>query len=162
MIPVTNKDILKDLEQWIEYVATTTTSNDWPICPYAKKAKMDQQVRAFFYDFRSLDTIVDNFKSDTEKFKVWIFICKTDFDVAAEAKSLNDWYRDVIWLYDFADTSGVIGGVETGNKKYNLLLLQDKEELLKLSKVIKERGYYSNWSDEYYQQIVAWRTDDKD
>jgi hypothetical protein len=161
MQKVTDQTIVDSILEWVKYVAFTKTSNNWPICPYAQKALTGKRIQIFKYHFLSNDATVDAFKNDPEDFKVWVFICPKDLDLEAEANILNKWYHDVVWLWDYADQSGEIDGTITGNQKYNILLLQDREELCKLSDVVKERGYYSNWSDAYYNQIVAWRTNDK-
>jgi hypothetical protein len=106
-----------------------------------------------------LDKIVEDFLQDKEPFKVWVFICNSKLDIAAEAKALNTWYHQTVWLWDKAQESGVIDGTPTGNGKYDIMLLQDREELQRMSDGLREKEYYSNWTTDYYQQIVAWRTD---
>jgi hypothetical protein len=160
MRPIEDPAVISDIANWIKYVSETKTSNNWAVCPYAHKAKMDQQVKIFRYNFIQLDQIVNEFTADGQTFKVWVFICDPKFDVEAEAKTLNNWFHDVVWLWDIADQSGDIDGTLTGNGKHNLLLLQDRNELVRMSETIRERGYYSNWSESYYDQIVSWRKND--
>jgi hypothetical protein len=159
MRTVDNPEIIEHISSWIKHVSSTKTSNGWPICPYAQNAIMGKRVKMFYYNIMSLDKIVDDFMQDEENFKVWIFVCDPRMDIKTESKVLNDWYHGVLWLWDEAQESGEIDGTKTGNEKYNLLLLQDREELQRMSASLKDKDYYSNWSKEYYDQIVAWRQD---
>jgi hypothetical protein len=159
MKPVEDPAIVEDITNWVKHVSSTKTSNGWPICPYAQNALVNKRLRIFHYNFIMLDKIVDDFLQDQEPFKVWVFICDPTLDIQAEAKTLNAWYHRTVWLWDKAQDSGEIDGTPTGNGKYDVMLLQDRDELQRMSDNLREKEYYSNWSPEYYQQIVAWRTD---
>lgn len=157
MKPVEDSAIIEDINSWVKHVSSTKTSNGWPICPYAQNALINKRLRLFHYNFIMLDKIVDDFLQDKEPFKVWVFICDSKLDTEAETKTLNNWYHQTVWLWDKANESGEIDGTPTGNGKYNLMLLQDRQELQRMSNSLKEKEYYSNWSSNYYEQIVAWR-----
>ena len=158
MKPVEDSAIIEDINSWVKHVSSTKTSNGWPICPYAQNALINKRLRIFHYNFIMLDKIVEYFLQDKEPFKVWVFVCDSKLDIAAEAKALNTWYHQTVWLWDRAQESGEIDGIPTGNGKYDIMLLQDREELQRMSDGLREKKYYSNWTTDYYQQIVAWRT----
>jgi hypothetical protein len=155
MKPVTDTEILQHIQNWAEYVASTKTSNGWPICPYARRALIKNRLKIFEYDPASVDEVVALFRADTNTFKVWVLIGSDD--VEKQAVKLNQLYDDIWWLYDFAAASLEIDGVQTGNKKYDIILMQDKVELVDKSNVLKSSGYYSNWSEENIQLIVDTR-----
>lgn len=160
MQKVDNKDILDHISNWIQYVIETKTSNNWPICPYARKALVRQRLQVYYYDSTKTEAITESFRNDPEDFKVWVLIVNTG-NFIQETSILNQKYNDIVWLYDTADMSGNIDGVNTGNKKYNLILMQNRKELNDMSGNLKQLGYYSNWATEYYDQIVSWRNNDQ-
>ena len=135
--------------------ATTETSNGFVICPHATKALKNQRLKILEYDPAGLDQLIDDFRADTNTFKVWIMLAANP---EIECQRLNVKYPEIVWLYDIADDTGMIDGIATGNQKYDIILMQDKAELNKMSDMLNESGYYTNWTKRYYEQIVGWRT----
>lgn len=156
MIEVLDKDILAHIHNWISYVSSTKTSNGFLICPYASRVLSNKKLKVYYFDVNNIDKIVTNFFEDSNSFKVWIFLC-SDLDLEQQCLYLNNKYKSLAWLYDKAIETGYIDGTPTGNKKYDLILLQDKKELNYLSSVLEKKGYYTNWSNRYYDQIVSSR-----
>jgi hypothetical protein len=160
MKPVEDLETIAHILSWVEYVASTKTSNGWPICPYARHALIKNRLKILNYDKNQCQSTVELFNNDIESFKVWVLICN-DEDPKAECQQLNQLYPDIIWLYDLADRSLTIDQTKTGNQKYNLILMQDKNELISQSDIVKQQGYYSNWSTNNLNEIVNWRNDDQ-
>jgi hypothetical protein len=156
MIEVLDKDILTHIHNWISYVSSTKTSNNFFICPYASNVLKNRRLQVYYFDINNIDHIVKSFNLEEDAFKVWVFIYYGS-DIKADCLYLNNNYSSITWLYDEATNSGEIDGVKTGNQKYNIILMQDKLELNKLSSILEKNGYYTNWSKEYYNQIVESR-----
>lgn len=156
MLECKDVSIIEHVYSWATYVATTKTSNNFLICPNASKVFKHRRLQVYWYDNKTVDQVVAAFRRYNDSFKVWALICRTE-DPVKECEWLNSHYDDLIWLYDVADESGYIDGTPTGNGKYNMILLQDKKELNHWSERLAKVGYYSNWSQAYYDQIVAWR-----
>jgi hypothetical protein len=154
---ISDESIVDHIKTWIDYVATTETSNGFVICPHATKALKNQRLKILKYDPTGLDKLVDDFRADANTFKVWIMLADNP---EIECQQLNVKYPDIVWLYDIADDTGMIDGVATGNQKYDIILMQDKAELNKMSDMLNKSGYYTNWTKRYYDQVVAWRTND--
>ena len=152
---ISDGPMVDHIKTWINYVATTETSNGFVICPHATKALKNHRLKILEYDPAGLDQLVDDFRADPGIFKVWIMIAENP---EIECQRLNVDYPDIVWLYDIADDTGMIDGVATGNQKYDIILMQDKAELNKMSDMLNESGYYTNWTKRYYEQIVGWRT----
>ena len=152
---ISNGPIVDHIKTWINYVATTETSNGFVICPHATKALKNQRLKILEYDPAGLDQLIDDFRSDPSIFKVWIMLAENP---EIECQRLNVEYPDIVWLYDTANDTGMIDGIATGNQKYDIILMQDKAELNKMSDMLNESGYYTNWTKRYYEQIVGWRT----
>lgn len=156
MLEVLDKRIITHIYYWINFVSSYKTSNGFFICPYANKVLTNRRLKIYYFNIDCLDTIVKDFESDPDPFKVWIFIYSGD-DIKSDCLYLNDKYSSIVWLYDEANSSGEIDGIKTGNQMYNIILMQDRQELAKLSSILEKNGYYTNWSKEYYKQIVESR-----
>jgi hypothetical protein len=156
MIEVLNKDVLTHIHDWISYVSSTKTSNGFLICPYANKVLLNKKLKVYYFDINNIDKVVSDFLEDSNSLKVWIFLCN-DLDIEQQCLYLNNKYNSLVWLYDKSNDTGYIDSTPTGNKKYDLILLQDKKELNYLSSILEKKGYYTNWSKHYYDQIVSSR-----
>lgn len=156
MDTIADIEIINHVNEWVKYVSTTKTSNDWLICPHAAKVLNGDRLKIISYVEEKIPEIVENFLSDRKNFKVWVLHCP-NADLKQICNDLNEKYKDIVFLYDFADASGYIDNTPTGNRKYDVILMQEKEELNKLSTVLQKMGYYSNWSDDYYNEIVKSR-----
>lgn len=156
MNEITDENIVNHIHGWISYVSSNKTSNGFYICPYASKVLKNRRLQIYYFNINNIDSLVKKFESDTDSYKVWIFLY-TGNSLKEDCLYLNNTYKSLVWLYDEADNSGEIDHTKTGNQKYNLILMQDKEELAKLSSILEKNGYYTNWSKEYYKQIVESR-----
>jgi hypothetical protein len=159
MIEVQDKNIINHIHNWITYVSSTKTSNGFSICPYASKVLKNRRLKIYYFNINNVDSIVKDFENDNDSFKVWVFIY-SGIDIKKDCLYLNNTYKSIAWLYDEIDNSGIIDAVKTGNQKYNIILMQDKQELNTLSSILEKNGYYTNWSRDYYKQIVESRLDE--
>ena len=142
----------KDIEQWIERIATTQKSGH-PICPFAKKAKYwiysyedraSLQLKASFYD---------------HSFDLYVCLPTDQYMTVEQAKYLesncNRYSKDTITLLDHPDDPGYIDNICTSNGKYVIFLIQSKKGLLDARSLLRKSSYYDNWSDDYYEKIVG-------
>lgn len=142
----------KDIEQWVERIATTQKSGH-PICPFAKKAKYwiysyedraSLQLKASFYD---------------HSFDLYLCLPTDQYMTVEQAKYLesncNRYSKDTITLLDHPDDPGYIDNICTSNGKYVIFLIQSKKGLLDARSLLRKSSYYDNWSDDYYEKIVG-------
>jgi hypothetical protein len=135
-----------DIENWIKEVSVVHPElGGFAICPFAKKANYEILEIDIdkIYPIKGLDVViyvVD--EEDLESINWWV-----DF--------YNNKYKDWLFFEDCASYDTFIGGVQTNNGKYNLILGQPKEKLEKFREILKKTEYYSYWSDEYYKEIVG-------
>lgn len=142
----------KDIEQWVERIATTQKSGH-PICPFAKKAKYwiysyedraSLQLKASFYD---------------HSFDLYVCLPTDQYMTVEQAKYLesncNRYSKDTITLLDHPDDPGYIDNICTSNGKYVIFLIQSKKGLLDARSLLRKSSYYDNWSDDYYEKIVG-------
>jgi hypothetical protein len=137
---------VKDLNSWIDKVSQSRPElGNFAICPYAKnshhkivKCPIDSLVPIDGYEV--IIYIIDS--SDLTTINTWV-------------EHYNEKYPDWLFFEDCADYDTFINGVQTNNQKYNLILGQPKEKLLKFREALKKTDYYSYWSDSYYSEIVG-------
>ena len=66
-------------------------------------------------------------------------------------------YTDLVALEDHPDDKEIINGVQMNFGKCILVLVQRLSKLNEASNILKEKGYYDNWSKENLDDTVAWR-----
>jgi hypothetical protein len=135
-----------DIENWIKEVSVVRPElGGFSICPFAKKSNYEILEIDIdrIYPIDGLDVViyvVD--EDDLEAINWWV-----DF--------YNSKYKDWLFFEDCATYDTFIGGVQTNNGKYNLILGQPKEKLKKFRDILKKTDYYNYWSDDYYKEIVG-------
>lgn len=137
---------VKDLNSWIDKISQSRPElGNFAICPYAKnshykivKCPIDSLVPIDGYEV--VIYLIDS--SDLTTINKWV-------------EHYNEKYPEWLFFEDCADYDTFINGVQTNNQKYNLILGQPKEKLLKFREALKKTDYYSYWSDSYYSEIVG-------
>lgn len=134
------------IEQWIEKVSQSRPElGGFSVCPFAKSGKYK------IVECKTSEIDVE------DGYDVIIYVIEeTDLD------KINDWVKFYNkkfekWLFfeDCATYDTFIGGIQTNNGVYNLILSQPKDKLMKFREILKKTDYYSYWSEEYYQEIVG-------
>jgi hypothetical protein len=141
------------VDKWISKITKIQSSNNYPICPYAKTARyhvythedyMSMQLKAAFFDHKNYD----------------LYICfpTNQFMKLDEAQrmedDLNRASKDTIVMLDHWKNPGFIDGVNTSNDQYVLFLIQDTKGLIRAREHLKTTTYYDNWTEEYYKKIT--------
>jgi len=143
-----NKEIscIKDIQDWISsLVKPNDELGKFAVCPYARFA--EYQIK--------YSTIKDIFP--LEGVKVSIFVLEDYLsleNLIERCKELNEVYVDYIFLDDHKDEHSFINGIKTNNGKYNLIICQNKKELLSAREHLKNTEYYSYWDEQMYNKIV--------
>jgi hypothetical protein len=137
---------VKEIEEWIERVSQVRPElGGFSVCPYARSGK-----------YRIIECSAD--KIDVEdRYDVMIYVIdETDL------VKINEWvvfynkkFENWLFFEDCASYDTFIGGVQTNNGLYNLILAQPKEKLLRFREALKKTDYYSYWSEDYYKEIVG-------
>jgi hypothetical protein len=138
--------------------------NGFSKCPYAKTAYLENKVK--FYDgnndlFELIEDIVkdwDNESTDVAVIKLNDNTSPTSIESTVDL--LNNAYipQDFIFLDDHVGNEERMYDVVFNNGKYNVLFLQRKSKLDLATKKLEKLGYYKNWTEEYYNEVVGWRS----
>lgn len=137
--------------------------NNFPVCPYAKPALEKNKILFFTsYDFST--DIVKIFQHWQESYDVVVCILKQKVsadEITREVKNLNNRFlsKGFCCLEDHIDIPENLKDLCFNNGRYNIILCQKTTLLNNASKTLMNKGYYQNWTDDMYQNVVAWRFD---
>lgn len=147
--------ILNDLSEPVAIL------NNFSKCPYAKTAYLENKVK--FYEIVStidIHNVIINWKNDTDVAVIRLPDDVTGNDIVNLVDELNELYTidDFVFLDDHTDNEERMHDVVFNNGKYNVLFLQRKSKLDLATKKLEKLGYYENWTKEYYNEVVGWRS----
>jgi len=135
--------------------------NGMPICPFARRAILDNQVKFI----RTSDYVTDI----TTELTVWddsvhamLFVCDDDAEpvqFAADVLELNAKFlpHDLVLLEDHVNIEEPFHGIKFNNGKYNIVIVQRLHSINDASRSLERSGYYINWNDALYDEVVRWR-----
>ena len=159
------EQIVQDLTDWMKDFVEKPNPllNNWAPCPYARQARIADKISIIFADHLKLTSTVKKNLSLLEDKDVFI-VC---FDhTAISADEINELVKthnkllmkkDVVVLEDHPDAIETLNGVEMNFGKCGLLLVQKLSKLSTASDQLREKGYYDDWPEENYLDVVAWR-----
>jgi hypothetical protein len=150
--------------EWIENFVEKSNSNlnDWPPCPYARRARLENRVMIQ----QGTDIVVDGeqiVKSWTDEYDVIITVYDRNeysvLQVAEAVDQLNNQStkKDILFLDDHPDDIEMVNDVCMNHGEYILLLAQRLSKINSASSDLKAQGYYNLWTKEYYDRVVGWR-----
>jgi len=135
------------IHEWIHEVSKQRPElGGFAVCPYASSSKT-----------LIVETPIDDITPESG-YDVIIFIVE-DFWRPDQIKKWVQFYNEKFSYYKFFEdlytNPTFINGVQTNNKKFNLILCQSKRKLSSVRKKLSETEYYSFWSKEYLEQILG-------
>jgi len=137
--------VAEDINEWIRGITRPQEAlGGFPVCPYASKA-------TYCVKECSLSDV-----GPVEGVDVAIFVVG-DCEVSRmlqRCSELNMIHRDYIFLDDHSSEPSYINGVQTNCGKYNLILVQRRDELFEARDHLRKTEYYKFWSEEMYNRIV--------
>jgi len=137
----------ENLENWIQQIQQSHPDlKGFSICPFAK-TNTYKIVECSIHDIKPLD----------EEFGVVIFIIENDVNLnfaRQKIEELNQKYPKYKFFDDFRDETSFIGGIQTNNGLYNLILYQNAKFLTKMREILSKTTYYDAWDDEYLRKIL--------
>lgn len=156
-----------DYEQYLKSWITESLSkpepllNNLPSCPFAKTALIDNKIR-FVISNNYLEDIDSLFANWDSSFDVVVLVCQNDIDpekFISDMQSVNSRYVPLGFgcLEDHIAVPETLGNIVFNNGKYNLILCQPLEKLNNASEYLQSKGYYKNWSRDYFDAVVSWR-----
>jgi hypothetical protein len=151
------------LKTWVEEVLSVPNDllNSLPICPFARSAILNNQVK--FIRTHNYVTDIDTvLQSWDDSVHALLFVCDDDIDpdkFADDVKQLNKKFllQDLVLLEDHVKIEEPFHGIKFNNGKYNIVIVQRLNSINEASRSLERGGYYINWSDALYDDVVRWR-----
>ena len=157
--------IRSSLLEWIVDFVEQPNSllGDWPPCPYARKARLDNKFKILFDYSKDFADSIAYSKLLLETNDV-VIVCFDHTQINADDvqqlvisnnKSLMQ--EDYVILEDHPDAAEFVNGLNMNFGKCGLLLIQQLSKLTTASDQLQTKGYYNHWDKKSYQEVVAWR-----
>lgn len=138
--------IRNDILQWIRHVSELRPDlGGFAICPFAKQAKYD------IIECKATEII------PIDGYDVLIYVVENEFNleqVQEWVEIYNKRYPEWKFFEDCASYDTYIGGIQSNNGKYNLILAQPREKLRKFREILAKTNYYNYWSNDYLKEIL--------
>jgi len=153
------------LKDWINNFLSNPLKelNGLSPCPYAKKALADNKIKFihsenYDYDIRQLFEYWDE---STDVVVVVVNDNTSVIEFQDTVDKINNDYisKGFLCLEDHVSIKEEVSGISMNNGKYNIVLCQYLEKIVTASKQLYSKGYYNNWSKEYYDFVMSWRSE---
>lgn len=161
----------QSIKVWIENFLDIpcATLNNLPPCPFAKQALISDKV--VIQQLKQLNHISmkDYFKAEIENYtyswpkgkEVIVLGCEPSLISPKELEECIDETtenflekRGYIALEDHPDHEEKVQDLVFNQGEYALVLIQEADKLDKARKILHKQGYYKNWSEDYYRNVV--------
>lgn len=135
------------IHEWAAGVAKQREElGGFSVCPYASNSKT-----------KVIESSIDDIVPESG-YDVIVFIVETFWrpDVVKKwVQHYNEKHQYYTFFEDCADQPTFINGVQTNNKKFNLILCQSKKKLSSFRKKLAKTDYYTYWSEDYLKEILG-------
>ena len=154
-----------DIEKWIvDFVENPNPLlNNWPPCPYARQARLNQQVDIRSGCFNPVDDIK---QADLGDFEVVAYVYERTRWPADEfnelVETVNISYlaqRGLIALADHPDDVESVAGVIMNQGTYAIVFVQDLAKLNHFARILGKKDFYKDWPEDYLTVLFAGRED---
>ena len=149
--------ILKWMQEFVEQ--PNAKLGNWAPCPYARKARLDNQIEIV----EGENVLVDYLDCDFDHKEVYVFWYPTK-QYSAESlsnmiKHINSDERDhdIVLLEDHPDDVEIIAGVTMNFGPAILVIAQRLSKLNEASAQLSKKDYYDHWSKENLKDVKDWR-----
>jgi hypothetical protein len=156
-----------DIVKWIiDFVEVPNSAlGGWPPCPYAKKARIDNDFDVRIGSDPRLD--LEEIAQQGLGGKSVVVIVydpvlwpHDQFSKILEQANQNCLLSaDIIVLEDHPDDLEIVNGICMNQGTYALALVQSLGDLDKKSKAMARQGFYNSWPEEYLQSLFKHRQD---
>lgn len=137
--------------------------NDWPPCPYARKARLNDE-----FEIRegTVDPYTDLMHAEMGERMVIAYVydpALIDADTFnQQIYEVNQGFlipRNIIALADHPNDIENINGVIMNQGKWAIAFIQPLNKLNHFARLIAGKGYYDGWPEEYLQGLFEGRED---
>jgi hypothetical protein len=158
-----------DITKWIlERLSVELEEfNNLPACPFAKQSLLENKIQIVSVtDSGEFIAEIDAFTRDwPDSLDVLILGCNpkniTPEELSSLTETANNTFlkeRDFLALEDHPDYKEMVGDFVVNEGNWALVLLQKRSKVVTARKILDRRGYYKNWDETYYKEVVLDRS----
>jgi len=159
--------MIEDIKKWIEdFVSVHNKSIGHVPCPFAKQAMLKERINYVSGGKHTITPLLDSLADNwDDKYEVVVVYCPTEDYTPEElskiVKEFNDiaMNKDIVALEDHPNDPEILNGEAMNFGKCSLVLVQRLSKLNTASTFLKKQGYYDDWPDANYDDVVKWRFD---
>tara|TARA_B100000768_G_C11041180_1_gene274318 strand:+ start:74 stop:532 length:459 start_codon:yes stop_codon:yes gene_type:complete len=149
----------KEIQKWIDNFVTKPNKllNGFPPCPYARTALIK------YVESDHVNTLFDILENWNDDVQVVVLHTPTERISPEGLRYVVDKFnqvamrQDIVALEDHPDDVEDVNGVKMNFGKCIIVLVQRLSKINEASHILKEKGYYKNWSKENLDDVVNWR-----
>ncbi len=163
------QQVKKDLESWTTNFVEASNEfygGNFPVCPYARQARIKGQTTYALYPGGNIKEFIQNsvnklIENDEHKQMLIVLPPRAKWTIGMD-KMIYNINKRIIPLNYFA-LKGSANGSKSSypgllNKgEYQLIGLNTLDKVLEGVEWLKQKGYYKNWSEQHYNDIVVRR-----
>jgi hypothetical protein len=158
--------VKQDIESWITTFVEIPhpALGGWPLCPYAKKARLEQD-----FEIRiGMDPYFDlvNLAKDGLKKSVVMFVYDPvewpydQFNYSLRVANENFLLaKDILALEDHPADPEIVNGVSMNQGTYAMAMCQSITDLNAKARHMASKGFYDTWPEDYLQALFQHRQD---
>ncbi|CAB5221579.1 hypothetical protein UFOVP247_203 [uncultured Caudovirales phage] len=156
----------EDMASWItQWVSVYNEKMKAIPCPFAKQALMKDEIEwDFAENFLDLIIKLTDFELKKEVAIIGFHRDLVDFNILekfVEDINIDMMKRDLVALEDHPDSSEIVFGESMNHGTWGFIAVQSLSKLNRASEILARSGYYKDWPQEYYNDVVAWRFEKK-
>lgn len=153
-------EIIEEIKSWIINFVEVKTSifGNLPVCPFARKARIQNQINYVVTDLSNIDNIISNINdNDFIKYSTLLLIdthnkidrqTKEQIEDTINKKCPNNWA-----VYCLADEDLIFNGFKSRTNKYPIIIVTDLKEVEKAEASLHKTRYFDNWNEEHYKRL---------
>lgn len=152
----------EDIGKWIiDWVSVYNENMKAIPCPFAKSALISDNIEWYFIN--SVDELIEiysDFKLEKEVSVIGFSKGSIPFDVLenltkeANAEMMP---RDLVALEDHPEKDEILFGENMNHGKWGFIAIQKLSKLNRASEQLTKQGYYKDWPQKNYDDVVTWR-----
>jgi len=161
------EDVKHNIEKWIvDFVEVPHPAlGGWAPCPYARKARLDQDFEVKLGLAPIHDLVQISKKCLGGKSVVIIAYDPAEYSYEEFSRALDIANREfllpnnLLALEDHPADPEIVNGVVMNNGTYALALVQSLSDLNEKAQLVARKGFYATWPEEYLTPLFKHRQD---
>jgi len=160
------EQVQRDIELWIENFVEVPhpALGGWAPCPYARKARLDQdfEVRMGVNPYFDLKVVSQTGIAKSVVIFVYESTAYTPEQFHTQLEAANKEFllgKDLLVLEDHPEVPELVNGVSMNQGTYALALVQSLSDLNRRARAMARQGFYDTWPEDYLQELFNHRQD---